>query len=454
MISNDVDLMGSGVGDMIASILNALVTFVGIVVVMFYLNPILALVVLLTIPLRLVYVKFNIKYSKKYYVDQQKHIAMLNSRVQEDFTGFEVIKGFGKEDEAIRNFEKINEDLRVSSKKACFMTSMLNPVMLAIGNLGYIAVLLVGAYLCIGHGMGVGVIQAFINYVNNINAPVQQLSGTANSLQSIYAAMERVFAFLETEEEEKITDPASLGEVKGDVAFNDIYFGYVKNTPIIKGFNLDVKKGQRIAIVGPTGAGKTTLIKLLMRFYDVDAGSIDLDSVDIKTLDRPDLRKHFGMVLQETWLFEGTVMDNIRFGRLDADKEEVIKAAKAAHADSFIELLPGGYDHMLIEDGMNLSAGQRQLLTIARAFLANSPLLILDEATSSVDTRTEVLIQEAMDTLMKGRTSFVIAHRLSTIKNADVILVLKDGNVIETGSHEALMSKKGFYFDLYNAQYA
>jgi ATP-binding cassette subfamily B protein len=410
---------------------------------------------------------FVVKHSQKYFKAQQEYLGHVNGQIEEVFGGHNIVKLFNKEESVLDEFEKNNNILYQSAWKSQFLSGLMQPIMAFVGNLGYVAVAVVGGYLSIKGSIEVGDIQSFISYVKQFTQPVSQLAQVSNMLQSTMAASERVFAFLEEEEEEQhalqhetMTDPKT-GEVRnvtpddldGTVEFSHVDFGYEKGKQIIYDFNAKVRPGQKIAIVGPTGAGKTTIVKLLMRFYDIDNGSILLNGHDIQGFDRSELREAFGMVLQDTWLFKGSIMENIRYGRLDATDEEVIEAAKAAHVHHFIQTLEDGYNTELNEEATNISQGQKQLLTIARAILADNKILILDEATSSVDTRTEVLIQNAMDNLMKGRTSFVIAHRLSTIKNADVILVLKDGDIIEQGSHNELMQQKGFYCDLYNSQF-
>ena len=472
--TNDAEIVGNSFSEVVSQLGNTLISSLGMIVVMFVVCPILALIVILTIPLRLIYVAYNMKKSAVYYQAQQERIAQINGHVEEHFTGFETIKAYGNEDESIRKFEDINKELYKVSDKSFFMSAMINPIMLAIGNFGYIGILIAGTLLCINGSIEIGIIQTFLQYVNSINAPIQKIATTANKFQSMKAAFKRIVDILDAEEETDLETQAQMGddaieaadmendaaadgtqasadETKaevGNISFENISFGYNPDQIIINDFSLDVHKGQMIAIVGPTGAGKTTIIKLLMRFYDVNSGEIRLDGKRIKELSRKTYRKNFAFVLQETWLFSGTIRENLEFGRPGATAEEVERAARLAKADDFIRLLPGGYDFEIKEDGANLSIGQRQLLTIARAFVADCPLLILDEATSSVDTRTELKVQEAMSTLMKGRTCFVIAHRLSTIRNADVILVLKDGNIVEKGSHEQLMESKGFYYEL------
>ena len=393
--------------------------------------------------------------SQGFFRSQQKYLGEVNGQIEEVYGGHNVVKVFNKEKDVVEEFEKVNKELYNSAWKSQFFSGIMMPIMQFIGNLGYAAVALSGGMLAIRGIITIGDIQAFIQYVKSFTQPIQQIAQVTNQVQSMAAAAERVFEFLEEEEEDQIVEqPADVTKVVGNVEFEHVSFGYNPDQMIIHDFSAKAEAGQKIAIVGPTGAGKTTMVKLLMRFYDVNSGSIRIDGHDIRDFNRRELRDAFGMVLQDTWLFKGSIMENIRYGRLDATDEEVIEAAKAAHADHFIRTLPGGYDMELNEDASNISQGQKQLLTIARAILADNRILILDEATSSVDTRTEELIQSAMDNLMKGRTSFVIAHRLSTIKNADMILVMKDGDIIEQGDHAELLAKGGFYADLYNSQFS
>lgn len=395
-----------------------------------------------------------IKRSQKYFRSQQEYLGHVNGQVEEVYGGHNVIKAFNKEEETIAEFEEKNNILYESAWKSQFFSGMMMPIMQFVGNLGYVGVAILGGYLAIKRTIEVGEIQSFIQYVRNFTHPIQQIAQVANMLQSTAAASERVFEFLEEAEEDQYAEhPVSIEGLRGNVSFEHVKFGYNPEKIIIKDFSAEVKEGQKIAIVGPTGAGKTTMIKLVMRFYDVNAGAIRIDGHDIRDFNRSELRQMFGMVLQDTWLFHGSIEENIKYGKLDATKEEVIEAAKAAYAHRFIQTLPGGYDMELNEEASNVSQGQKQLLTIARAILADPKILILDEATSSVDTRTEVRIQKAMDNLMKGRTSFVIAHRLSTIRDADLILVMKDGDIVEQGKHEELLEKGGFYAELYNAQF-
>ena len=488
-ITNDVDTLGTGLNQSITMIISSLATIVGVVVMMLTISPLMTLIAVVVIPVSGSLVAFIVKKSQKYFIRQQDSLGIINGQIEEDFSGQLVIKAFNREQIVLNDFNSTNRDLYDSAWKSQFISGVMMPVMNFISYLGYAGVAISGGLLAIRGVIGVGDIQAFIQYVGNIKQPLAQLAQVMNQVQSMTAAAERVFEFLEEEEE----DPARItqaegksessgtrescengkyfgtgeqgeqsgsfatigtGVIRGEVDFDHVRFGYNPEQIVIKDFSAHVKPGQKIAIVGPTGAGKTTIVKLLMRFYDVNSGTIRLDGRDIREIDRHELRQYFSMVLQDTWLFSGTIRENIRYGCLDATDEEVEKAAKAAHVDHFIRTLPGGYDMVLNEDATNVSQGQKQLLTIARAMLADRRLLILDEATSSVDTRTEQLIQSAMDRLMKGRTSFVIAHRLSTIRNADLILVLNHGDIVEQGTHEELLAKNGFYADLYNSQFA
>lgn len=454
-ITNDVDTFGNGFNQSVTQLITSVTTMLGVVIMMLTISPLMTLITLLILPVSLVFISTVMKKSQKYFKQQQAYLGHINGQVEENYSGHLVVKAFGKEEDVIEEFENTNDILFESAWKSQFLAGLMMPVMQFVGNLGYVGVAISGAFLAIKGTIEIGDIQAFIIYVRNFTQPIQQLAQVTNMMQSMVAAAERVFELLEEEEEDQITENAvSIDSVQGVVDFNHVQFGYDSEQIIIQDFNAHVKQGQQIAIVGPTGAGKTTMVKLLMRFYDVNGGEIKLDGHNLKEYNRNELRRAFGMVLQDTWLFKGSIMENIRYGRLDATDEEVIAAAKSAHADHFIRTLAGGYDFELNEDATNVSVGQRQLLTIARAILADSPVLILDEATSSVDTRTEHRIQRAMDNLMKGRTSFVIAHRLSTIRNADLILVMKDGDIIEQGNHEELMEQQGFYADLYNAQFA
>lgn len=453
-ITNDVDTLGTGLNQSFTMIITSFATIIGTIVMMLTISPLMTLITFCILPVSAVLLGTVIKKSQSYFSTQQKYLGKINGMVEENYSGQLVIKAFNKEAETIAAFDETNEVLFKSAKKSQFLSGIMMPLMSFVGNLGYVGVALSGGFLAIKGLIGIGDIQAFIQYVRNLTEPMQQVAQVVNQVQSMTAAAERVFEFLEEEEEEATRDAVTIdGELSGSVDFEHVRFGYKADQPVIKDFTVRVEPGQKIAIVGPTGAGKTTIVKLLMRFYDVDEGAIKLDGININNIDRRELRKNFGMVVQDTWLFKGSIMENIRYGRLDATDEEVIEAAKAAYADKFIRTLPGGYDMELNEDASNVSQGQKQLLTIARTILANKKLMILDEATSSVDTRTEVMIQKAMDKLMQGRTSFIIAHRLSTIKNADIILVMKDGDIIEQGSHEKLLEANGFYADLYNSQF-
>ena len=454
-ITNDVDTLGMGLNQSVTQIITSTATIIGVLVMMLSISPLMTLIALVVLPVSGLCVSLVVKKSQKHFITQQEFLGHINGQVEESYGGHLVIKAYNKEDEMIARFNRTNDVLYTSAWKSQFLSGIMMPIMQFVGNLGYAAVALSGGMLAIRGVITIGDIQAFIQYVKSFTQPIQQIAQVTNQVQSMAAAAERVFEFLEEEEEDQVVEhPADVTKVIGNVAFDHVSFGYNPNQLIVHDFSAQVAAGQKIAIVGPTGAGKTTMVKLLMRFYDVNSGSIRIDGHDIREFNRRELRDAFGMVLQDTWLFKGSIMDNIRYGRLDATDEEVVAAAKAAHADHFIRTLPGGYEMELNEDASNISQGQKQLLTIARAILADNRILILDEATSSVDTRTEELIQSAMDNLMKGRTSFVIAHRLSTIKNADIILVMKDGDIIEQGSHEELLEQGGFYADLYNSQFA
>lgn len=453
-ITNDVDTLGMSLNQSVTMIITSVFTIVGVFVMMMTISPLMTLIALVILPVSAALMGLVIKKSQKYFKTQQEYLGHINGQVEEVYGGHNVIKVFNKEEETLKSFDETNDVLYRSAWKSQFLSGLMQPIMMFVGNLGYVGVAITGGIMAIHGRITIGNIQAFIQYVKQFTQPVQQIAQVINQVQSMAAASERVFEFLEEEEEQQTMEhPVTLEQVQGYVSFDHVKFGYKEDQTIIKDFSAEVKPGQKIAIVGPTGAGKTTMVKLLMRFYDVNSGAIKVDGHDIRDFDRRKLRDAFGMVLQDTWLFKGTIMENIRYGRLDATDEEVIAAAKAAHAHRFIMTLPGGYDMELNEDASNVSQGQKQLLTIARAILADNPILILDEATSSVDTRTEVRIQKAMDNLMKGRTSFVIAHRLSTIKDADLIFVMKDGDIIEQGTHEELLAQKGFYADLYNSQF-
>ena len=453
-ITNDVDTLGQSLNQSITQLITSVCTLVGIIVMMLTISPLMTLITVIILPVSVILVVLIVRVSQRYFRAQQKYLGIIDGQVEESFSGHNVIKAFNREEKELENFNKTNQILYESSWKSQFLSGIMQPLMTFVGNLGYVAVAISGAMLAAGGVIAVGDIVAFIQYVKRFTQPITQLSQVSNMLQSMAAAAERIFEFLdEPEEDQTVKAAIPSSTITGQVSFNHVRFGYNPEKPVIKDFNCEVKPGQMVAIVGPTGAGKTTMVKLLMRFYDVDSGSISLDGHNVKDFNRSDLREGFGMVLQDTWLFKGTIMENIRYGRLDATDEEVIEAAKAARADRFIRTLPGGYQMELNEDASNVSQGQKQLLTIARALLADNPILILDEATSSVDTRTEQLIQDAMAELMKGRTSFVIAHRLSTIRDADLILVMRDGDIVEQGTHEQLLAQNGFYASLYNSQF-
>ena len=453
-ITNDVDTLGQSLNQSVTQIITSVATLVGTLVMMISISRIMTLISLVILPVSAILISFIIKHSQKYFRQQQEYLGHINGQVEEVYGGHLVVQAYNKQESTIKKFEDTNQILFQSAWKSQFLSGLMQPIMQFVGNLGYVGVAISGGLLAIRGTIGVGEIQAFIQYVRNFTQPIQQIAQVANMLQSMAAASERVFEFLDEEEEELTVEHAvHLDHVDGYVDFSHVSFGYNPDQIIIRDFSAHVTPGQKIAIVGPTGAGKTTMVKLLMRFYDVTGGAIQVDGHDIRDFNRQELRDAFGMVLQDTWLFKGSIMENIRYGRLDATDEEVIEAAKAAHAHHFIQTLPGGYQMELNEDASNVSQGQKQLLTIARAILADNPILILDEATSSVDTRTEVRIQKALDNLMRGRTSFIIAHRLSTIRNADLILVMKDGDIIEQGTHEQLLAQKGFYADLYNSQF-
>lgn len=453
-ITNDVDTLGMGLSQSVTMIITSLATLAGTLVMMLSISWIMTLIALVILPVSAVLISLVVKFSQKYFKTQQEYLGHINGQVEETYGGHLVVKAFNKEEETVRSFQETNRVLYESAWKSQFLSGLMHPIMIFVGNLGYAGVAISGGILAIRGTIGIGDIQAFIQYVRNFTQPIQQIAQVINQVQSMTAASERVFEFLEEEEESQTTEhPASLEGLTGKVEFEHVSFGYRKDQTIIHDFCAEVKPGEKIAIVGPTGAGKTTMVKLLMRFYDVDSGSIKIDGNDLREFNRRELRDAFGMVLQDTWLFRGSIMENIRYGKLDATDEEVIAAAKAAHAHHFIQTLPGGYEMELNEDASNVSQGQKQLLTIARAILADNRILILDEATSSVDTRTELRIQKAMDNLMKGRTSFIIAHRLSTIRDADLILFMKDGDIVEQGNHKELMKKQGYYAELYNSQF-
>lgn len=454
IITNDIDTLGQALNQSVTQILTSSATIIGVLIMMLSISPLMTLIALIILPVSAALISLMVKKSQKYFKTQQEYLGHINGQVEEVYGGHNIIKAYNKESEVIETFDQTNQILYQSAWKSQFLSGMMFPIMNFVGNLGYAAVALSGGLLAIRGVITIGDIQAFIQYVRNFTQPMAQIAQVINQVQSMSAAAERVFAFLEEPEEAQVIEhPVHLSHIEGAVTFENIQFGYKEDQVIIHNFSAQALPGQKIAIVGPTGAGKTTIVKLLMRFYDVNQGSILLDGHDIRNFDRSDLREAFGMVLQDTWLFSGTIMENIRYGRLDATDEEVIAAAKAAHAHHFIQTLPGGYQMEINEDASNISQGQKQLLTIARTILADNPVLILDEATSSVDTRTEIRIQKAMDHLMHNRTSFIIAHRLSTIKSADLILVMKDGDIIEQGTHEDLLKLNGFYADLYNSQF-
>lgn len=453
-VTNDVDTLQMSLNQSMTQLITSVTTIIGVLFMMLSINVWMTAAALLILPVSMVIINFVMKHSQKYFRDQQNYLGKVNGQIEENYGGHNVVKVFSKEPDVVKEFEEDNKRLYESAWKSQFFSGMMMPVMQFVGNLGYVMVAFLGGVFTIKGSIEVGDIQSFFQYIRNFTQPIQQIAQVTNLLQSSAAASERVFEFLdEPEEEQKAEDPVNPENLTGEVEFDHVSFGYQPDKIIIHDFSAKVKDGQKIAIVGPTGAGKTTMVKLLMRFYDVNSGKICVNGHDIKDFNRSELREMFGMVLQDTWLFSGTIMENIRYGRLDATDEEVIAAAKAAHIHNFIMQQPGGYQMVLDEETSNISQGQKQLLTIARAILADNKILILDEATSSVDTRTEMRIQKAMNNLMKGRTSFVIAHRLSTIKDADLILVMKDGDIIEQGDHEELLKKGSFYAELYNSQF-
>ncbi len=500
-VTNDIDTLGQSLNQSATQMITSVTTLIGVLAMMLSISPLMTLATLVILPVSMILISFVMKHSQKYFRGQQEYLGTVNGQVEEIYSGHNIIKAFNKEEDVIREFDTTNDRLYDSAWRSQFFSGMMMPIMQFIGNLGYVVVAILGGFLAIRKTIEVGDIQSFIQYVKRFTQPIQQIAQVANMLQMTAAASERVFEFLEEEEEDQTVEhpvsvenlegnvsfdhvhfgynadkiiaaservfefleeeeedqtvehPVSVENLEGNVSFDHVHFGYNADKIIVNDFSAEVKEGQKIAIVGPTGAGKTTMIKLLMRFYDVNSGAIKIDGHDVRDFNRSELREMFGMVLQDTWLFNGSIRDNIKYGKLDATDEEVIQAAKAAHVHQFVKTLPGGYDMELNEEANNVSQGQKQLLTIARAILADPKILILDEATSSVDTRTEVLIQKAMDNLMKGRTSFVIAHRLSTIRDADMILVMKDGDIVEQGNHEELLAKGGFYADLYNSQF-
>ena len=453
-ITNDIDTLQTSINQSFTQLITSVTMLIGVLIMMLSINVYMTVAAILILPISMMIIGKVMKHSQKYFQQQQKYLGEVNGQVEEIYSGHNVVKAFNKEEDVIREFEKTNEKLYTTGWRSQFFSGMMMPIMQFVGNVGYVMVALLGGFLVIKEKVMVGDIQAFFQYIRNFTQPIQQIAQVTNMLQSSAAAAERVFEFLDEEEEDQtVENPVDITTIEGNVEARHVAFGYQPEHLIIHDFSGDVKAGQKVAIVGPTGAGKTTMIKLLMRFYDVNSGEILIDGHNIKDFNRIQLRELFGMVLQETWLFHGTIMENIRYGRLDATDEEVIAAAKAAHAHHFIMSQPGGYQMVLNEETSNISQGQKQLLTIARAILADNKILILDEATSSVDTRTEERIQAAMDNLMKGRTSFVIAHRLSTIRDADLILVMKDGDIIEQGTHQSLLAANGFYANLYNSQF-
>lgn len=453
-VTNDIDTLSQSLNQSATQIITSFTTIIGVLIMMLSISPLMTLVALLILPISLGLISTIVKRSQRHFKNQQEYLGHVNGQVEEVYGGHNIVKAFNKETDVIKVFDETNEILYQSAWKSQFFSGMMMPIMQFVGNLGYVAVAILGGCLAIKKTIEVGDIQSFIQYVRNFTQPITQVAQVANMLQSTAAASERVFEFLEEEEEDQFAqNPVSVEGLEGNVEFDHVHFGYNADKIIINDFSAKVKQGQKIAIVGPTGAGKTTMIKLLMRFYDVNSGAILIDGHNLKDFNRGELRQMFGMVLQDTWLFHGSIKENIRYGKLDATDEEVIEAAKAAHVHRFVQTLPNGYDMELNEEASNVSQGQKQLLTIARAILADPKILILDEATSSVDTRTEVRIQKAMDNLMRGRTSFIIAHRLSTIRDADLILVMKDGDIIEQGNHEELLKQNGFYAELYNSQF-
>lgn len=453
-ITNDVDTLGQSLNQSLTQLITSTFTIIGVIVMMLSISVKMTGIAILIVPISLLLIMVVVKNSQKYFKTQQEYLGVINGKVEETIGGYTIVRLFNEEENSLNEFKEQNDVLFKSAWKSQFLSGLMQPIMNFVGNLGYVGVAIAGGVMAYNGTITVGDIQAFIQYVRNLTQPIAQLAQVSNMLQSMAAAAERVFEFLAEDEEDQMAEnPVQIDKAKGMVDFDHVQFGYTPDKIVIQDFTSHVEPGQTVAIVGPTGAGKTTMVKLLMRFYDVNSGAIKIDGHNIKDFNRADLRKNIGMVLQDTWLFKGSIMDNLRYGRLDATDEEVYAAAKAAHVDHFIKTLPGGYDMELNEESSNISQGQKQLLTIARAILADKPILILDEATSSVDTRTEGLIQEAMNNLMKGRTSFVIAHRLSTIKDADKILYMQGGDIKEQGSHEELLAQNGLYAALYNSQF-
>ena len=453
-VTNDIDTLSQNLNQSLSQVISSTTTIIGVLIMMLSISVQMTLVSLIMLPVSMILIMLVVKKSQKYFKQQQEYLGHVNGQVEEVYGGHNIVKAFNKENDVIEEFNKLNEELYNSAWKSQFLSGMMMPIMSFIGNLGYVLISIMGGYLAIKKTIEVGDILSFTQYVRNFTQPLSQTAQIANVMQSMAAAAERTFEFLNEDEEVQFAEnPVNPDEIKGEVSFENVHFGYTEDKTIINDFSVDIKQGQKVAIVGPTGAGKTTIVKLLMRFYDINSGTIKIDGRDINDFNRGDLRSIFGMVLQDTWLFNGSIIDNLRYSKLDASDEEVIKAAKLAHVDNFVKTLPDGYNMELNEEANNISQGQKQLLTIARAILADPKILILDEATSSVDTRTEVLIQKAMENLMEGRTSFIIAHRLSTIRDADVILVMKDGDIVEQGNHEELLEADGFYASLYNSQF-
>lgn len=454
IITNDIDTLGMNLNQSITQIITSVCTVVGILIMMFSMNVLMTFVSLLILPISIFAVGTIVKKSQKYFAKQQEYLGHVNGNIEETFGGYNIVKVFNGEEKAVKEFKKSNDELYTSAWKSQFLSGLMHPIMNFVGNIGYVAIALLGGYLSIQGKITVGNIQSFIQYNRQFTQPINQIAQVSSMIQAMVASAERIFEFLNEDEEVKmISDTTSVDSLKGNVKFDHVHFGYNADKTIINDFNADIKEGQKIAIVGPTGAGKTTIVKLLMRFYDLNSGKILIDGHDISKFDRGEIRKMFGMVLQDTWLFNGTIKDNIRYSKQDASDSEVIEAAKAAHVHHFIKTLPNSYNMEINEETSNISQGQKQLLTIARVILADPKILILDEATSSIDTRTEIQIQSAMDELMKGRTSFIIAHRLSTIRNADLILVMNNGDIVEQGTHDELLEKNGFYAELYNSQF-
>ena len=453
IITNDADNLSMGINQSATELIRSLATFIGIFIMMLSINVAMTFVTLLLIPISLILMGLIVKNSQQYFKDNQDYLASVNGKVEEMYSGQNIIKVFNNEEYMLNNFKNENNKLYESAWKSNFISGLMHPIMNFVGNLGYVGISILGAYYVVLNKITIGNIQSFIQYAKNFTQPINQIAQISSTIQSMTASAERIFEFLEESEDQKVKNKVTLEDIKGNVEFKNVSFGYDKDNSIIHNFNAKIKQGQKIAIVGPTGAGKTTIVKLLMKFYQVNSGSILIDGININDIERSDLKGLFGMVLQDTWLFSGTIMENIRYGRVDATDDEVIEAAKSANIHHYIMTQPDTYNMILNEETNNISGGQKQLLTIARAILSDPKVLILDEATSSVDTRTEILIQKAMDELMKGRTSFIIAHRLSTIKNADLILVMNDGDIIEQGTHNELLNKNGFYANLYNSQF-